>query len=276
MHTPVLLDTVLAALSVKPAGLYVDATLGEGGHTSAILNAGGTVLAIDRDSVQIDKQKKALHSPNLTLALGNFADIEQIAQKNGFSRVDGVLFDLGLSFAQLKEGGKGLSFKNDDEPLDMRLDEEADRTASRILKQYSHEALVRVFMENAEEIQAEQIVTVIEERRKNRRELTVGWLRDCVHAAKVSDPNRSVLRVFQALRIEVNDEFNNLQKGLQGATRILKPDGVLAVISFHSLEDRIVKRFIRTNGYTQTTKKPVKGDEQIRFERSAMLRVFHI
>lgn len=276
MHTPVLLDTVLAALAVKPGGLYVDATLGEGGHTSAILNAGGIVLAIDRDSVQIEKQKKALHNPNLTLALGNFADIEQIAQKNGFSRVDGVLFDLGLSFAQLKEGGKGLSFKNDDEPLDMRLDEEADRTASRILKQYSHEALVRVFMENAEEIQAEQIVTVIEERRKNRRELTVGWLRDCVHAAKVSDPNRSVLRVFQALRIEVNDEFNNLQKGLVGATHILKPEGVIAVISFHSLEDRIVKRYIRTNGYTQTTKKPVKGDEQIRFERSAMLRVFHI
>jgi len=276
MHTPVMLEAVMDALEVKNGGKYIDATLGEGGHTSALLARSARVLAIDRDFHQVQTQKELLKDPNLIIEQGNFADIESIALRNGFTEVDGVLFDLGLSFGQLKDGGKGLSFKNDDEVLDMRLDDTVDRNASQILKQYSHEALVRVFMENAEEIQAEQITTVIEDKRRGKQLLTVGWLRDCVHAAKVSDANKSILRVFQALRIEVNDEFNNLKKGLAGAVKTISSSGLVAVISFHSLEDRIVKQFIRVNGYIQKTKKPLKGNELISYERSAILRVFHV
>lgn len=276
MHTPVMLEAVMDALAVKSGGKYIDATLGEGGHTSALLTRNARVLAIDRDFHQVQTQKELLKDPNLIIEQGNFADIESIAHRNGFTEIDGVLFDLGLSFGQLKDGGKGLSFKNDDEVLDMRLDDTVDRNASQILKQYSHEALVRVFMENAEEIQAEQITTVIEDKRRGKQFLTVGWLRDCVHAANVSDANKSILRVFQALRIEVNDEFNNLKKGLAGAVKTISSSGLVAVISFHSLEDRIVKQFIRVNGYIQTTKKPLKGNELISYERSAILRVFHV
>lgn len=276
MHTPVMLTTVIQALNVKKGGKYIDATLGEGGHTSALLGCGAKVLAIDRDIRQVTNQRKLLHDPNVTIVHGNFADIESIAKKNGFHPSDGILFDLGLSFGQLKEGKRGLSFKNDDEELDMRLDEEVDRDASQILRQYSHDALVRVFMENAEEIQADKIVTVIEDKRRGRHTLTVSWLRDCIYAAGVQDPKRSITRVFQALRIEVNDEFNNLKKGLSGAAKLVHKTGLIAVISFHSLEDRIVKQFIRQNDYVQLTKKPIKGDEHMSFERSAVLRVFHI
>lgn len=276
MHTPVMLETVMQALDVKKGGLYIDATLGEGGHTKALLERHARVLAIDRDPYQVATQQGRLHSPLLTITPGNFADIERIASSHGFLHADGVLFDLGLSFGQLKEGKRGLSFKNDNEELDMRLDNDVDRDASQILRQYSHEALVRVFMENAEEIQAEKIVTVIEDRRRGKRMLTVQWLRDCIHAAGVSDPKRSIARVFQALRIEVNDEFNNLKKGLAGAINTINKNGLVAVISFHSLEDRIVKQFIRSHGLTQTTKKPLKGNEHMSFERSAVLRVFHL
>jgi len=275
MHTPVLLNQTLAAMQVYSGGRYIDATLGEGGHTAAILDKGGHVLAIDRDKGQVAVQARRFTSKNCTCIEGNFCDIATLANDHHFTPVDGVLFDLGLSYGQIKDAGKGLSFKNGDEQLDMRLDETADRTAEMILFQYTRQDLIDIFMQNAEELYSVQIADAIVEQRIGKKRLTVAWLVHLIEEVVGAHARPSITKIFQALRIEVNDEFNNLRKGLAGAISILKPTGLVAVISFHSLEDRIVKQFIATKGYTQTTKKPILGDKTLSFERSATLRVFH-
>ena len=277
MHTPVLLKKTLETLAVHEGGMYIDATLGEGGHTRAMLAMGARVLAIDRDDAQVESQKSKVESQGnrVILKQGNFKDIAQIAKDAGFFPVDGVLFDLGLSYGQIKDGGKGLSFKNMEERLDMRLDETADRTAEMILFQYTEQDLADIFMQNAEELYAAQIARAVVEKRIGKKRLTVGWLVQLIEEVVGQHARPSTTKVFQALRIEVNDEFNNLKKGLSGAVSLLKPTGLVAVITFHSLEDRIVKQYIAHKGYTQTTKKPIFGDKTLSFERSAVLRVFH-
>lgn len=275
MHTPVLLEEMMQGLDVHAGGKYIDATFGEGGHTRALLEKGALVLAIDRDIVQIQAQNSNTNK-NLTLKQGNFSDIVEIAKGAEFFPVDGIIFDLGLSNEQLRSGGKGLSYKNFDETLDMRLDESCEMDAETILRQYTEKELINMFMHNAEETLAIELAKRIALQRVGVRPLTVGWLVEVVNSVAKNNPRPTLTRVFQALRVEVNNEFNNLEKALVGAVSLLAPQGKIAVISFHSLEDRIVKRFIRSHGYVQLGKKPIFGDKELRFERSAVLRIFSL
>lgn len=276
MHTPVLLKEVVEMLGASPDKKIIDATFGEGGHTKALLATGASVLAIDRDISQVNSQQSTVDSKKLILKQGNFRDIEELAKSENFYPVDGIIFDLGLSYGQLKAGGKGLSFKNLDERLDMALDDTVEMDAEMILRQYNEDDITHMLMHNAEETLAPELAKRIIQQRVGVRPLTVGWLVGVVNAVAKSNPRPTLTRVFQALRVEVNHEFENLEIALRGAVALLGVEGKIAVISFHSLEDRIVKRFIRSNGYIQMGKKPVFGDSELRFERSAVLRVFHI
>lgn len=276
MHTPVLLQETIEGLRIIENGMYVDATVGEGGHTKAILEKGGRVLGIDRDARQIDRLKNELKTEKALFINGNFADIAEIVSQNKIGKVDGVLFDLGLSWEQLSNLGKGLSYRNEAEPLDMRLDAEGEITAEFILNTYSQEELYELLARNSEEVRALDIAKQIVSSRRAKRYKKVGDLKQTIE--KITGPNtgKTNNRVFQALRIEVNNEFENLKRGLEGAVSILKPEGRIAVISFHSLEDRIVKQFVRGGKLQQISKKAIQGDRTLSFERPARLRIFSL
>lgn len=276
MHTPVLLKEVLEGLAVRKGGRYIDATVGEGGHTDAMLALGALVLGIDRDERQIANLRKSHDGKDLTLANGNFAEIASIARENGFAKADGIVFDLGLSWEQLKSLGKGLSYRNENEPLDMRLDRDNALTAEHILNTYSEAELYDLFARNSEEVKAGEIAKAVVAHRKIHRYRTVGDLKKTVERVTGANTGKTLNRIFQALRIEVNAEFESLKKGLAGAVAVLAPGGRIAVISFHSLEDRIVKQFIRSNGLKQVSKKAIAGDRTLSFERPARLRVFSL
>lgn len=274
MHTPVLLQAVIDGLHPHENGRYIDATVGEGGHTRAMLERGGHVLAIDQDSTQIENLKAVFPTGKCTLACANFADLEETAHKYGFMEVDGILFDLGISWRQLAEAGKGLSYKALSEPLDMRLGETCEKTAADILNSSSDEELYAILAKNSEEIRSQVIATTLVAERKKRRFNKVGDLTRAIDKAIGSSQDSIYSRIFQALRVEVNQEFANLEKGLAQAVRLLNQKGLIAVITFHSVEDRMVKRFIREGHYRQVSKKVVAGDRQLSFERSAKLRIF--
>lgn len=268
MHHAVLLQSVIDSLVIKPDGKYIDATVGEGGHLIEIAKRAKQVLGIDWDEKQIQNQRaKNKDQNNIKLVTGNFADIEKIAKDNGFFPADGVLFDLGLSMEQLESSGRGFSYKKIYEPLDMRIDINEELKATDLINSLSEQKLYELFAKNSEELNSRGIAQNIVRRRTLKKIGTVGDL------VKIVDrPARP--RIFQALRIAVNHEFDNLQKGLEGAVNLLGPKGRVAVITFHSLEDRIVKRFIRKNGLQELTKHVITGDKSLRYERSAHLRVF--
>lgn len=274
MHTPVLLQKVMEGLEIKPEGKYIDATIGEGGHTSAILEKGGYVLGLDRNKEQIMTLQKSMKNDHLTLVEGNFADIAELIPSKDKGNIDGVLFDLGLSWAQLKDLGRGFSYRNQEEPLDMRLDSSGELTAEYILNVYSEDELYEVFAKNSEEVKAKEIAESIVNYRTTKRYKKVEDLNKTIDKVMGANAGKTYSRIYQALRIEVNEEFENLKKGLEGALSILKPGGKVAVISFHSLEDRIVKNFIREKKLKQVSKKAIAGDRQLSFERSAHLRIF--
>lgn len=278
MHQPVLLQKVIENLRIKKDGLYIDATFGEGGHSLAILKRGGRVLAIDQDCQQIAQFKQILSDKkeefkNLILIEGNFADIETIAKKNNFYPVDGILFDLGLSMRQLKFGKKGLSYKNRDEPLDMRLGRQTELTAADLVNKLSQKKLYEIFARYSEEINSLSIAKAIIEGRSLKKIKTVGELITLINKAIGRTDESVYRRIFQALRIAVNDELENLKKGLLGAMRLIKKDGRIVVITYHSIEDRIVKTFIKKYQLRLVTKKPIFAKDSLFFERSAKLRV---
>lgn len=273
MHTPVLLKEAIESLAIKQEGKYIDATFGEGGHTREILKRGGHVLALDFDENNI-KQKQIVYSneKDLSLVVGNFADIEKIAKEYDFVSVDGVLFDLGLSMEQISKGKRGFSFKKHNEPLDMRINSKLPLMACDILMTRSQNELEELFIKNAEELLAKPIADAIVRARKNHPIKTVGDLVSIIEtvAGKQESP---VKRIFQALRIEVNQEFENLRKGLNGAVNILSDDGKIAIITFHSLEDRIVKQFVLKNNLRFVNKKAITSKRDTSFEKTAKLRV---
>ncbi|PIS15567.1 16S rRNA (cytosine(1402)-N(4))-methyltransferase [Candidatus Roizmanbacteria bacterium CG09_land_8_20_14_0_10_41_9] len=275
MHTPVLLQQAIEGLRLNSQGFYIDATVGEGGHVSEMLKKQTRILAIDADSEQVKRLKNRFgHDKNLILEVGNFSEIEHIAKKQGFFPVDGVLFDLGLSMRQLKEGHRGFSYKELDDPLDMRIDANTLLTAEEILSQKSEKELSEIFSKNAEEIFSERIAHAIATARRKKGITTVGELVSIVQSAHKGINRSTVARIFQALRIEVNDEITNLKKGLQGALSIIKkPGGRIVVISFHSLEDRVVKLFARQHHMNMSTMKPKTKGAKAGFERSATLRI---
>lgn len=271
MHTPVLLEQVIEALDIKKNGLYVDATFGEGGYSQAILNKGGKVLGLDLDPEQIINNQLSII--NLKLVEGNFGNIEKIAKENNFFPVDGVVFDLGLSMKQISQSGRGFSIKKLSEPLDMRMSLKTEMTAKYLLNHLSETELYEVFAKNSEEINSQKIAREIVIKRQIRKLDTVANLINCIDSA-VGEPDNSVYkRIFQALRIQVNEEFENLKNGLAGAVKVIKEDGKIAVVTFHSLEDRIVKKFSKFPGLKLLNKKPIMNRRGRSFEKSAKLRL---
>ena len=214
MHTPVLLEQVIKALDIRKGGLYIDATFGEGGYSKAILDKGGKVLGIDLDPEQIINNHPPAGGSNINLKLveGNFADIEKIAKKNNFYPVDGIVFDLGLSMRQINHSGRGFSFKKLSEPLDMRMSTDTEMTANYLLNRLSEPQLYEIFAKNSEEINSQKIAHEIILKRQFKKLEIVGDLINCIDKAVGEHDNNAYRRIFQALRIQVNDEFNNLKK----------------------------------------------------------------
>jgi 16S rRNA (cytosine1402-N4)-methyltransferase len=252
-HLPVLYEETLNLLEVRPGASYVDATFGGGGHTRGILDASapdGRVLALDADPDAVRRAGtfQLRYGDRLVVRHANFADLERVAPDAGFSSVHGVLFDLGLSSFQLDEPDRGFSFR-EDARLDMRFDDAGmGLTAADIVNSWPEDELVRVLFEFGEERHARRIARRIVARRESASIETTGDLAAIVEQAVGGRRGARIspaTRTFQALRIAVNDELSALRSGLNGALNLLAAGGRLVVISFHSLEDRIVKQFIQ-------------------------------
>lgn len=303
LHIPVLLKETIEALNIDPHGLYVDGTLGRGGHSRAILEklTDGRLIAIDRDQTAIDDCRRRLCEFNdkITYVHGNFRDIKSILNDAGDAQVDGMLFDLGVSSPQLDEAERGFSYMHD-APLDMRMDKTAAVTAKDVVNTWPEDELRRIFFEYGEERYAARIAAGIVRRRKEAPIETTFELVDAIKssmpAQALREKQHPAKRTFQAIRIAVNDELDSISDMLSDAADCLKSGGRIAVISFHSLEDRIVKNLFNSKekgctcppdfpvcvcGFKQTmkviTRKPiVAGKKELEINpraRSAKLRV---
>ena len=285
-HVSVLLQEAVDALIVIPGERYIDATVGGGGHTREILARGGIVLGIDQDADALDEVKwlfgKDIADKRLVLARGNFRKIGEIARANGFATVSGILFDVGVSGYQLETGNRGFSFLSD-APLDMRMDTTLGVTAADLLKVLSRKELYELFTKFGEEKYAWKLAQVIDRARLLKPIATTRQLADLVaRGVPKKGTTHPATQVFQALRIAVNDELHALTEGLQQGEECLEGNGRLVVISFHSLEDRIVKKtfeaFAQKGVGKIITKKPiVPENEEIqknKRSRSAKMRVF--
>ncbi|AEB12176.1 16S rRNA (cytosine(1402)-N(4))-methyltransferase RsmH [Marinithermus hydrothermalis] len=274
-HVPVLYHETLELLAVQRGGLYVDATLGGAGHTRGILERGGQVIGFDQDPEAIARVR-ALRLDGLTLVEGNFRHLEAHLNELGVAEVDGVLADLGVSSYHFDNPERGFSYRHEG-PLDMRMSGEGP-TAADVVNTYPVEELARILRTFGEEPRAWRIARRIAEVREQQPIRTTTQLAEVVRQAVgwrgAGHPAR---KTFQALRIYVNDELGALEAFLEAAARVLKPGGRLAVISFHSLEDRIVKRFLKEDARFQVlTKKPITPSDAERATnpraRSAKLR----
>ena len=252
-HRPVLLDECLEALAIKPGGVYLDGTLGRAGHSLAILRrltAGGRLIGIDQDMTAIEaaRERLAEFGDRVTLVHGNFRDLGSILRDLGAEGLDGMLFDLGVSSPQLDEPRRGFSYMHD-APLDMRMDGTAALDARQVVNTWSGEELCRILREYGEERYAARIAQAILRRRAQAPIETTGELADIIRsampAAALREKQHPAKRSFQAVRIAVNGELDALPPMLEAAAEALAPGGRLAVITFHSLEDRIVKQTLR-------------------------------
>lgn len=251
LHQPVLLKEAIEALRIKPAGIYVDGTFGRGGHSKSILqrlNEEGRLFAIDKDSAAIAVGQEApFNDSRFSIKQGSFASLAQFAKEWGIAgKVDGILLDFGVSSPQLDIAERGFSFLNDG-PLDMRMDQTQTLTARELLETASEKDLVTILKEYGEERFAKRIAQAIILERQTKPIMTTKALAALVEKAipKRELGKHPATRTFQALRIAVNQELEDIENALPQALEILKVGGLLAVISFHSLEDRIVKRFMR-------------------------------
>ena len=302
-HIPVLLDECIKYLNIKPYGIYVDGTLGMGGHSEAILQrlTTGRLISIDRDITAIERagERLAPYADRLTIVHGNFRDLDAILDEQGVRLVDGMLFDLGVSSPQLDEADRGFSYMSD-APLDMRMDASDNIDAWFIVNRWPQEKIERILRDYGEERHAARIAARIAERREEKEIETtlelVDVIKSAMPAAALREKQHPAKRSFQAIRIAVNDELNAVHALMDSAPDRLKPGGRLCVISFHSLEDRIVKNAIHsredgctcpreapvcTCGFVKTlrsvTRKPITaGGEELELNprsRSAKLRV---
>ncbi|GIW09282.1 MAG: ribosomal RNA small subunit methyltransferase H [Dehalococcoidia bacterium] len=239
---------MISALAVRPGGRYLDATAGGGGHSVAILEASapdGRLLALDVDPAAVARVRARLapFGERARVVHANFTQLAEVAAEQGFLPLDGILFDLGISSLQLADPERGLSFQRDD-PLDMRLDPSLPTTAAELVNTLSEEELAKLIFRYGEDPAARRVARAIVRHRPVR---TTGQLAALVVAAvgRLRGRTHPATRVFQALRIAVNDELGALERGLVAAIGALRPGGRLAVITFHSLEDRIVKQRFR-------------------------------
>jgi 16S rRNA (cytosine1402-N4)-methyltransferase len=250
-HKSVLLDEAVQALQLKSEGIYVDGTLGAGGHSEAILKSKPDLklYAFDQDQEAIDyaSRRLASYKDRLVIIKDNFANLRTRLALEKVSSIDGILLDLGVSSRHLDSGERGFSFQ-EDYPLDMRMDNSSELTAETVLNTYSQEELTRIFRDYGEEKQAYRIAQEICELRETKPFRTTGDLSSLLEDLVKANPKyiiKTKARVFMALRIHVNDELGVLKRVLTDAVNILKPGGVISVITFHSLEDKLVKDFFR-------------------------------
>lgn len=246
-HIPVLYNETLDNLVVNPDGIYIDCTLGGGGHSEGILqrlSENGRLISIDQDEQAITFAKKRLekYGNKITIVKNNFSNIDIVAYGCGADKVDGILMDIGVSSTQLDEGERGFSYRYD-APLDMRMDKSAKLSAYNVINEYSEEMLSKIIYEYGEERFARKIAKYIIEIRKEKPIKTTFELADIVKRAAGPNKNKHpAKKTFQAVRIEVNKELEVLGEAMEKAVNILKKDGRLAIITFHSLEDRMVKQ----------------------------------
>ncbi|QZN93698.1 16S rRNA (cytosine(1402)-N(4))-methyltransferase RsmH [Limosilactobacillus panis] len=253
-HITVLRKEAVAGLNINPAGKYVDATLGGGGHTSAILKQlnSGHLFSFDQDRTAIDYNKTALadqiNAGKLTLVEDNFRHLKRAMAKQGVTKVDGVLYDLGVSSPQFDDAQRGFSYKLD-APLDMRMNQDQELSAMEVVNDWPYEKLVRILYRYGEERFAKQIARKIEQRRSHQPIRTtfelVDVIKEGIPAAARRHGGHPAKKSFQAIRIAVNDELGALEESLEQAFDILNVGGRISVITFQSLEDRLVKTMFR-------------------------------
>ncbi|WP_324670238.1 16S rRNA (cytosine(1402)-N(4))-methyltransferase RsmH [Geochorda subterranea] len=252
-HRPVMVRQVVELLGPRPGGVYVDATVGAGGHARALLEREPSVriVGLDRDPEALAVAARRLEAwrDRVVLLRADFSELEAKLRDLGLQRVDGILFDLGVSSLQLDTPGRGFTYQVDEAPLDMRMDPALPLTAADLLNRLPKERLARIFREYGEERWASRIAAFVVEARRRQPLERAGDLVACIKAAVPAAARRTgghpARRVFQALRIAVNDELGQLERALPQAMRALREGGRLVVISFHSLEDRRVKEALR-------------------------------
>ncbi len=292
-HTPVLLQECIDGLHIKPGGIYVDCTFGGGGHSKAILqqlNENGRLIVFDQDE---DARKNLPDDERVLFIPQNFRHLQRFLRLHKAAQVDGILADLGVSSHQFDEADRGFSIRFD-AALDMRMDQRQSMTAADILKNFSEIQLHKMFEQYGEVTNSKTLAKTIVSQRSLAPIRTINEFKTAVHAVVKGNPQKYFAQVFQALRIEVNDELGALKELLQQTVSVLKSGGRVAIITFHSLEDRIVKNFFRDGTFEDTaiddvyghrfenpfkviTKKPVTASEKELKEntrsRSAKLRV---
>ncbi len=286
-HTPVMLKESLHYLDPQEGRKYIDGTLGDAGHTLALLKKGGIVLGIDIYESALARAKERIEKEGLLEDFigrqGNFKEIERIAGEISFSGVHGIIFDLGYSTRQLGKAGIGLSFQKD-EPLDMRMDKNLQVTAADLLNTLPEKELIKLMRDYGGEMLASRFAKEIVKFRGLKKFQTTKDLADLLVSVSPSNYERGRInpatRTFQALRIVVNDEIENLEKALPRAARLLLPGGRMVIISFHSLEDKVAKEFgygVQPNLKSVTKKPLIPGKEEVEKNirsRSAKMRVY--
>ena len=261
-HIPVLLQEAVDGLEIKPAGIYVDCTFGGGGHSKLILerlNKNGRLVAFDQDAAAI----KNLPADNRVIFVPqNFRHIQRFLRLHKITKVDGILADLGVSSHQFDEAERGFSFRFD-AALDMRMDQRQKLTAADVLKELSEQQLHKMFEQYGEVTNAKTLAKTIVQQRKIVVITTIKELKQAVQPVVMGNPQKYFAQLFQALRIQVNDELGALNELLQQSPGLLKPGGRIAVITFHSLEDRIVKNFFKTGTMDVPQQDDVYGNKPV-------------
>jgi 16S rRNA (cytosine1402-N4)-methyltransferase len=260
-HIPVLLDEVIEYLNIKPGGIYVDCTFGGGGHSRGILKKleeGGKLVAFDQDA---DARQNLPGDERVLFVPHNFRHLQRFLKLNGIGRVDGVLADLGVSSHQFDEGERGFSTRYD-APMDMRMDQRQTKTAFDVVSEYSEQQLHKLFEQYGEVTNARTLARTIVEVRKTTALKSINGFKAGVSAIVKGNPNKYFAQVFQALRIEVNDEMGALKELLQQLPEVLKPGGRVAIITFHSIEDRLVKIYFRDNSFELPEENPFTMNER--------------
>jgi 16S rRNA (cytosine1402-N4)-methyltransferase len=264
-HTPVLLKEVIEGLNIKPNGVYVDCTFGGGGHARAILNLlgdKGRLIAFDQDE---DAKRNVSDDNRILFIPHNFRHLKRFLQLNAVMEVDGVLADLGVSSHQFNEATRGFSIRFDG-AFDMRMDQRQQKTAVDIVNDYSEQQLHKLFEQYGEVTNAKTLARTIVEVRKTKSLQTIEGFKNAIAPVVKGNPNKYLAQVFQALRIEVNEELEALKELLMQLPEVLKSGGRAAIITFHSLEDRIVKTFFRDGGFEIKDDNPFSREEKKKSE----------
>lgn len=260
-HVPVLLNEVLEGLNINPSGIYVDCTFGGGGHSRAILqklNESGKLVAFDQDA---DAKQNLPNDKRVVFVPHNFRYLQRFLRLNGIREVDGILADLGVSSHQFDEGSRGFSTRFD-AALDMRMDQRQEKTAADILNTYSEAALHKMFEQYGEVTNSKTLAKTIVEKRKVAPVQTIEGFKNSVSEIVKGNPNKYFAQVFQALRMEVNDETGALKEMLEQLPGVLKSGGRVAIITFHSIEDRLVKVFFKKGTFEEEEENPFVTSER--------------